>query len=161
MRFDPQKILLTLRESGVRFLVIGGIAGTLHGSPYPTDDVDVCASDDDQNLVRLANALNSLEARERDPRNDTEVPFTWTAETLPIDKTWTLRTSYGHLDVLFEPAGTRGYKDLARQAVEYEFAGGPLGVVHVEDLIRMKEAVGRERDLEQLPTLRKLLEREP
>ncbi len=159
MKFQPEKILDGLRDEGVTFVVIGGIAGTLHGSPYPTSDVDVCAATDNANLERLARALNALEAKEWDPRKDLEVAVDWSPETLEVDKTWILRTPFGHLDVLFQPAGTQGYPDLARQKVRYEIGGKGLDVVHIEDLIRMKEAAGRERDLEHLPTLRKLAER--
>lgn len=159
MTFDPKAILGRLREGGVRFVVIGGIAGTLHGSPYPTSDVDICAADDGSNLERLAATLRSLGAKEWDSRKEIEIEREWSAETLRVDKTWFLMTPFGQLDVLFEPAGTRGYAELVREAVEYEVAGGPIAVAHMEDLIRMKEVANRDRDLQVLPTLRKLAER--
>jgi len=159
MRIDPEALLEELTRHGVRFLIIGGIAGTLHGSPYPTDDLDICPQDGEKNLERLARCLEELEAKEWDPRKEIEVRFEWTPETLKVDKTWILRTEYGHLDILFEPSGTQGYRDLSRDKVQYELGAFTVDVVSVEGLIRMKEAAGRERDLEQLPTLRKLMER--
>ena len=159
MTFDPKAMLIRLRQSSVHFVVIGGIAGTLHGSPYPTSDLDICAADDPANLERLATALRTLEAKEWDPRKDLEVERDWSAETLTVDTTWILKTPVGGIDVLFKPAGTEGYTDLVRRAVEYDIAGERVSVVHIDDLIRMKEVANRDRDLQVLPTLRKLAER--
>lgn len=39
-----------------------------------------------------------------------------------------------------------------------DVSGRNVAVTALEDLIRMKEAAARERDLVQVPTLRKLLE---
>ena len=62
-RFDPEAILRTLIEHEVDFVLIGGVAATLHGSNLRTGDVDVCPRRGRDNLVRLASALNDLEAR--------------------------------------------------------------------------------------------------
>ena len=40
--FDPLTALRTLLERGVRFVLIGGYAGALRGSPVITGDVDIC-----------------------------------------------------------------------------------------------------------------------
>ncbi|MGH2806274.1 MAG: hypothetical protein ACRDKT_03265 [Actinomycetota bacterium] len=159
MKFDPARILARLRDGRVQFVVIGGVAGTLHGSPYLTSDLDICVADDRRNLERLAAALEEMEAKEWDDRKGAGREVEWSVETLRFDETWLLMTNLGPLDILFQPAGTEGYRDLAKLAVHYEIEGGPIAVAHIEDLIRMKEAAGRERDREQLPTLRKLAER--
>ena len=36
-------MLRRLEGQGVRYLVIGGVGATLHGSPLPTHDVDICS----------------------------------------------------------------------------------------------------------------------
>lgn len=41
MRFDPRPICAILNEEGVRYVLIGGFAAAVHGSPLPTSDVDV------------------------------------------------------------------------------------------------------------------------
>jgi len=157
--FDPESILEMLNEHRVRYIVIGGIAAILQGSPFPTLDLDICADTNPENMQNLATALCDLDAKEWDPRKDIEVPRTWDTATLSVDKTWILRTRYGALDVLFKPAGTRGFSDLRRREVAISLEELEVGVAAVEDLIRMKEAAGRRRDLEQLPTLRKLEQR--
>jgi hypothetical protein len=59
------------------------------------------------------------------------------------------------------PAGTGGYKDLIRDADELKVAVDPELVVTVAslaDVIRSKEAAGREKDRATLPLLRRTLE---
>lgn len=155
---DAASIIGVLNAHEVRYLVIGGIAGTLFGSPYPTDDLDICPDRREANLKRLALALTELEAKEWDPRKDTFSDRGWDEETLTLDETWLLDTKFGKLGLVFSPTGTGGFPDLRRRHVAIEVAGHSVPVSGLEDLIRMKEAAGRERDLLQVPTLRKLLE---
>ena len=56
------QILKTLLDAQVRFVLIGGLASQVHGSPSLTGDVDVCFDLDDDNLHRLSEALASLAA---------------------------------------------------------------------------------------------------
>ena len=46
------EIFSCLEQHGVRYVVIGGLAGILHGSPQVTFDADICPerSDQDQGL---------------------------------------------------------------------------------------------------------------
>ena len=40
MTYDPRLICSAFDAEGVRFVVIGGFAAAIHGSPLPTSDVD-------------------------------------------------------------------------------------------------------------------------
>jgi len=64
--FDPERVLETVLRHRVRFVVIGGIAGRLLGSPTLTNDLDICYARDRKNLVALSAALLELEATLRD-----------------------------------------------------------------------------------------------
>lgn len=156
---QPERILEVLARHDVRHVVIGGVAAALQGSPYATYDLDVCPDTKPDNLDALARALRDLKALEWDPYKDDLVERDWNGEALNVDTTWLLMTKFGPLDLLMSPSATRGYPDLKRRSRTLEVHGVPVRVAHVEDLIRMKESTGRERDLVQLPTLRKLLDR--
>ena len=70
-------------------------------------------------------------------------------------------TRYGDLDLMFEPAGTRGYADLVRDADRIIVAVDPpldVAVASLPDIIRSKEAAGRAKDRAALPLLRATLE---
>jgi hypothetical protein len=153
--FDPFPLLATLRRHEVDFVVVGVIAAIAQGYPMTTRDLDVTPSRDNANVERLADALRELEAKLRTPTKLVDFPIE--ATYLVSVNSWTLLTNAGELDIVFEPAGTGGYADLRRDALELTL-GVPVLVASLRDVIRMKEATGREKDRAQLPALRRTLE---
>ena len=158
--FDPFLALRALLDHGVRFVVIGGFAAALRGSPMITGDLDVCYARDDDNLERLAGALRGLGARLRGaPAN---LPFQLDARALEAGDHFTFATTAGPLDVLGTPAGTDGFVDLDASATDEDLDGVVVRVASLEDLIRMKRAAGRRQDLiavEWLSAIRDELDR--
>jgi hypothetical protein len=65
MRYEPRRILATLATHSVDNLLIGGVAGVVHGSIRTTEDVGILCHTGPDNLARLASALTDLEARVR------------------------------------------------------------------------------------------------
>ena len=158
--FDPYDVFRTLTSREVRFVVIGGLGARLHGSPVITNDADICYERSDDNLDRLATALGELGARLRGV--DEDVPFKLDARTLREGDHFTFTTSAGSVDCLGTPAGVEGFDELARSAVTFDVDGFSVLVASLEDLIRMKRAAGRPKDLiaaEWLSALRDELER--
>ena len=156
------EIVHELRRHKVRYVLIGGYAAVALGSPMLTGDVDICYALDDENLERLARALRELGATLRGAPAD--LPFLLDARTLRAGDTFTFSTRAGSLDCLGTPSGTTGYADLARGASELELDGVPVSVASIEDLMRMKRAAGRPRDLvalEWLGALRDEIEGRP
>jgi hypothetical protein len=156
--FRPERILSTLAEHGVRAVLIGGFAAVIHGSPYVTTDLDITPSRTDENLARLSAALRELHARVWTSAEPDGVPFAHEETSLAAVGTWNLVTDFGRLDVTFEPEGTAGYEDLARDAVHLSILGAEVDVASLADVVRSKEAAGREKDRLVLPVLRRLLD---
>jgi len=152
MPYDPLGALRTLQEHGVRFIVIGGVAGRLWGSPTMTNDVDICYARDRSNLERLAEALLELDARLRGV--DDDVAFILDATTISNGQSFTFMTKDGPLDVLGMPSGVDGFDELITNVVEFDLGGGlVLPVCDLDDLIRMKRAAGRTKDRIELEVL--------
>jgi hypothetical protein len=145
-----------LHRHRVEFILIGATAAIAQGSPLPTRDTDVTPQREPQNYDRLAAALVELNAKLRTPHGPVDFPIE--AHFLADVDAWTLDTDAGPLDLVFVPAGTRGYDDLRRDAIELDL-GVPVLVASLRDLIRMKEASNRPKDVAQLPALRATLER--
>jgi hypothetical protein len=69
-------------------------------------------------------------------------------------------TAHGYLDIALLPDGTRGYDDLRRGATRERINETlEVSVAALADVIRSKEAAGREKDRAVLPMLRQVLER--
>ena len=158
LEFSPERILGVLAAHRVRFVLIGGFAAVIHGSPYVTTDVDVVPQATNANLARLSEALNELHARVWTSGEPEGIPFDHDARSLADVRVWNLITDFGRLDVTLQPSGTDGYRDLAKDAVHLTILGTEVDVASLADVIRSKEAAGREKDRLVLPVLRRLLD---
>lgn len=154
--FDPRSALESLTDHGVRFVLIGGLAARLHGSPSVTGDTDICYDRSPENLERLATALTELDAQLRGAPDD--VPFILDARTLAAGAHFTFLTRAGSVDCLGTPAGIEGFDALYRDAVEMSFERMVIPVASIDDLIRMKQAAGRPKDLIEVEILGALRE---
>lgn len=142
--FDPAPILERFARAGVDFVVIGGIAGGIHGSAFGTFDVDLAYSRERENLQRIVDVLRSMGATLRGaPPN---VPFQLDARTLEAGGNCTFSTSLGSVDLLAYPAGAPPYERLRDEATVIEVRGHPVHIASLDHLIAMKEAAGRPRD---------------
>ena len=156
-RFSPAALLRQLVEAGVDFVIVGGIAAIAHGSPSFTQDLDISYAPEQENLDRLGRVLVDLDARLRGVAED--VPFVPDGQTLRRTRVLTLETPIGLIDLLAQPDGAPVYEQLKARAVPTELAGVTVRVASLEDLIVMKKAAGRPKDLvaiEELEAIQRL-----
>lgn len=154
--FAPEGILGALQTHGVRCVLIGGFAAVIYGSPYVTTDVDVVPAIDPKNLARLSSALHALNAKIWTSSEPEGVVFDHDGVSLAAVRVWNLVTDHGRLDITFEPSGTAGFDDVSRDAAHLVILGVEVDVASLADIIRSKEAAGREKDRLVLPTLRRI-----
>lgn len=158
---DVEAILERLTARGVDFVVIGGIAAVLQGSPRLTQDLDICFATDDANLEALGQALIDLDARLWGVTDD--VPFVPDAATLRRMEILTLATGAGKLDLLARPSGAAPYKALRGRAERLSVGAFSVLVASLEDLIEMKRSAGRPKDVAdvaELDAIKRLSRRE-
>jgi hypothetical protein len=93
---------------------------------------------------------------------DEPVPFIPDGRTLRNVSLLTLSTDSGWLDLLVDPPGGPPYVELRKRAREVDIGGVVVRVADIDDLIAMKKAAGRLRDLADIDELEaiKELERE-
>lgn len=137
--------------------MIGGLAAALHGSSQVTFDIDIVPNTELGNLALLSQALAVLEVRIRAADAPSGLIFRPDVASLARAEIWNLHTRYGDLDLVLRPAGTAGYKDLDRDAQTIKLGRLAVRVASLADVIRSKEAAGREKDRAALPALRRLL----
>jgi len=145
--FDPARIFETLDRHCVDYLTIGGWAVIAHGYVRATADIDFVARLDEDNMNRLAAALTELDARLRGIDADKLNIDPTDPEVLSSGASFTMDTVAGPLDFLNDVPGAADYDELKSRAREAKAGGVSVWVVGYEDLIRMKEASGREQDL--------------
>ena len=152
---DLEKVIPTLVRARAEFIVIGGVAATIHGSARATYDVDLLYSRNEENIQRLTDALapHNPYLREAPPG----LPFAWDAKTIRNGLNFTLTTDLGDIDLFGEVAGET-YNDLLPHSVEVDAFGVRFKCLDLPTLIRIKETAGRRKDLEATAELRVLLE---
>jgi len=87
---DPALIIRALNRARVDYLVIGGVAATLHGCPEQTYDLDILYAATPENRSRLLTALREIEAEWDQPLTD---------DLLQRQSVFALNTKHGDLDI--------------------------------------------------------------
>jgi predicted nucleotidyltransferase len=151
-----ERLLGTLSDAGVAFILIGGVAARAHGSARVTQDVDVSYSRTTDNLDRIVRALVPFKPYLRGaPRG---LPFDWSVATLKAGLNFTLTTTVGDIDLLGEIVGGGRYEDLAPHSRTVSIFGRETLFLDLPWLIRVKRAAGRPKDLEVIAELEALVE---
>lgn len=156
---DFPGLLAALADGEVEFVIVGGLAATIHGSSRLTQDIDLLYRRSPENLERLARALAPHRPYLRGAPPD--LPFEWSAETLRRGLNFTLTTALGDIDLFGEIAGGGAYEDVIGHSAQVSLFGIEVACVDLDALIRMKRAAGRPRDLEVIAELEALREERP
>jgi hypothetical protein len=153
---DFAGLLRALTSADVEFILIGGVAATVHGSARLTRDVDVVYRRSAENHARLVRALapHSPYLRGAPPG----LPFTWDVDTITRGLNFTLVTALGDLDLLGEAAGGGTFEGLLPHSQPIALYELSVRCVDLPALIRLKRAAGRPKDLEVVAELEALYE---
>jgi predicted nucleotidyltransferase len=148
---DFARLLRALSDGHVAFILVGGVAATVHGSARLTQDVDVVYDRSPENLPRLVEALAALHPYLRGAPPG--LPFQFDVPTIGAGLNFTLTTDAGDLDLLGEIAGGGTYRALVGRSLTIEVFGMQMRCLSLEQLIAAKRAAGRSKDLEALAEL--------
>jgi predicted nucleotidyltransferase len=153
---DFEGLLRQLLDGGVSFVLVGGLAATVHGSARATFDVDVVYDRSSDNLHRLVQALTPLAPYLRGAPPG--LPFRLDVATLERGLNFTLQTTLGDLDLLGEVTGGGRYADLLPHTLEILLFGYRVRAVNLPKLIALKRAAGRPKDNDAIAELEALLD---
>lgn len=149
-------VLRGLTGAGVRFVVIGGVAGVAQGWARVTNDVDVCYDPSPENRERLAAVLAGWHGYLRGV--EPGLPFVLDARTLRDVPVLTLVTDEGDLDVMDRVQGVGDYARVASASETIVIEGVPTPTLSLDALIAAKRATGRRKDRQDLIELEALRE---
>lgn len=153
---DFRRLIESLSTAEVDYILVGGVAATVHGSARLTADVDIVYARDRGNLARLVRALGPHQPYLRGAPPG--LPFEFDVETLRSGLNFTLTTTAGALDLLGEITGGGTFEDLMAHAIEVQLFGFSCRCLDLPTLIRVKRAAGRPKDLESIAELEAILE---
>lgn len=153
--FDPLPLLRALYVSGARVVVIGQVAGIMHGSRELTGDLDLLWDGDQRQAEALASAFASVSG---DLFDGDGAPVACEPAAFALPKVL-FRSAYASGDCC-TPALPWGDLPIAGYIARSRVAGAPDGTavryLDRADLIAMRRAVGRVKDLRRADELERL-----
>jgi predicted nucleotidyltransferase len=154
---NDQALLTRLKDSGLEFVVIGGVCVVFHGAPLATFDLDICCPFGEENVRRIESAVADLHPVHRLTAN--KLPLEMTRSAFAVLKNVYLQTDFGKLDCLSYVKGVGDFKAVLEQSIAANFSYGQFRFMNLDALITAKKAVGRERDWDAVRHLSAIKER--
>ncbi len=138
------RIIDLLTARGIRFVLIGGLAGRIYGSTCVTLDFDICHARDAGNLAALAGLLADIQAEFR--RLPRYVPPALSAATFATETDFVFCTPLGKFDLIGEFTGVGSYANAVEDAITIDVLDRPIQVLSLAKLINAKRSTGRPKD---------------
>jgi hypothetical protein len=153
---EINRLFQRLCDAEIDFVIVGGFAATLHGSSLVTRDLDVCAILSSGNVEKLREALRDLQPTHR--LTPQKLSFLDNPDPGVEIRNLYLRTDFGPVDVLSSILGVGDFDRVRAASIQVELFGRSCRVISLDDLIRAKETLGRDKDLLAVKELRAIRE---
>ena len=157
MAQNDQALLTRLKNSGLEFVVIGGVCVVYHGAALATFDLDICCPFGEENVLKIESAVKDLHPVHRLTPN--KLPLEVTRSSFGDLKNVYLQTDLGKLDCLSEVAGIGNFDAVKKQSVVARLSYGEFLFLNIDALIASKQAVAREHDMAAVRRLLAIKER--
>ncbi len=150
-------LLTRLNKEGVKFVIIGGFAGVVHGCTLVTQDIEICCEFTRENVLLLQKTVADLNPVHRMTAG--RVKLALTKENCKDYKNLYLDTDLGQLDCLSFVDGIGDFEKVAKFSQIIEVEKLKFRVMTIDALIEAKKVMNRPRDAEaiiQLEAAKKL-----
>ena len=151
---DLSAILEGLLDSGIEFVLVGGLAAVVQGAPVTTMDVDIVHNQSSENISKLIIFLKSVNAIYRRPDDKVIEP---SEKEISGMGHFLLTTKFGPLDVLSFIEQKKIYADLLKHTVEIKFRNRIIQVLDLKTLIDLKKASKNPKNKQRLLVLEETL----
>lgn len=158
---DFFNLLDKLNETGVDFVIVGGLAGAIFGCTVVTEDIDICCDFTCENLLKLQEALTSLNPVHRMTPNKLKLEIT--KKNCKEFKNLYLDTNLGQLDCISAVQGVGAFESVKAKSKSVVVNGKQYKVLRIDDLVLSKKALNRPKDnqaITQLEAIKRLQSKE-
>lgn len=139
------RVVENLKRAGIDHVVIGMTAAILQGAPLMTQDIDVFVRDTDltrRKIKKFAELMGGLS-------------LTTPAE--PMSRMIRAIGAQIPVDFVFSLSSGKSFESVRSRSKKVDVGGIQFRIASLEDVIRAKEAAGREKDLASLKVLKDTL----
>ena len=156
------EILNQLHDRHVEFVIVGGVAASLHGGSRVTFDLDVVPSLESDSWRAAVDLLWSLGARPRIPEPLDRIRDAAQVRRWRQDKgmlALNFRTPDGSTEVDLLVGESERFEALRQRAVKVSLEQRTFFVASINDLIAMKQRADRPQDVLDIAELRNIQKR--
>lgn len=154
---DLKKLLNLLLKNEIDFVLIGGFAAVVHGSTLVTQDLDICMAMSEENISKLRDVLKDYKPWHRmNPK--AKLSFLEHPKSTDNLNNIYLQTDLGILDILSETQPAGDFQTIKKNSIEIPLYGHKCKVISIDDLIKVKEAMKRPKDIQAVLELKKVRE---
>lgn len=153
-------LLKEFYDSGIKYLIAGGLSVNLHGIPRVTQDIDIIISLDRNNITainRIMKRLGYIPSLPVDPDDlaDKEIRESWIKNKNLIAFTFYHPSDhYKVVDIVI--SHPLDFDTAYQNRTEKIIKDFRINLVSIDDLITMKKHSGRSQDLSDIELLKKL-----
>ena len=148
---EHRKLIADMLAEGVQFILIGGYAVNYHGYNRTTGDMDIWIKPDNNNKIKILNALEKNNIDGEDLQAIKELDFT---EAL-VFSAW---DSPYKIDFLTKVSGV-SYEDADKEKITAEIEGITIPIINLNHLVLTKFATGRTQDKNDIEKLQQVQEK--
>lgn len=149
---DVLQLLKSLNKYQVQYLLVGGMAGVVHGHIRTTMDMDLWIGNTRENTEAFVQALLENDVVGAELLRAMPLIFGWTS--VRFGKSG-FELDLGHALKAFAEAD---FETCYERALIADFDGVPFRVIHLRDLITEKKATARKKDLADVEELQRIWE---
>jgi len=142
--------LQALNDQGVKYMLVGGVATAFHGYVRATQDLDLWIQKTDENKEKLINALRIVDVQGAESYRN--IPLIPGFSSIKIGEKGFEADLMEYIKFFTADQFDNCYK----RARKSKFEGIPFTVIHIDDLIKEKKAVNRDKDKNDVRELEKI-----
>ena len=150
------QVMQSLAEKEIEFVIVGGVASRLHGSTRLTQDLDIVPRLEPEAWSRLIDGMLELNTQPRIPESIERIKNLNNIHSWLIEKNMlalSFRSPSADLEIDLLISESENFEELMGRASTVEYQGYTFHVASIDDLIAMKQKVGRPQDLQDIEIL--------